>query len=365
MFEKHYYFRDDFDAGKPLLVYGFGTTALADLPYLFDLDANIVAIFDQNPDYHGMFNGIPVLPPEDLAKFDKAYTVVVYALKAALHITAFLRELGFRDIKYGSAWVKMEIELCAALAGEEALKSNVMRIESAAEQIYRARNLMADKISLEVFDARLDGYKTGDWLKLANCNSYTKGFGYYNHGLFKFGGQEVFADCGALNGATAFEFKEYVKGKYKYIYSFEPSEIYFELTKRNFSYAELTNAKVYRYALCNQIGTVSFSTKNATTATHSIDPDGTETVPCTTLDHFFSKEKRIPTFIKMDIEGAELDALNGAAEVLKSAPRLAICAYHTLPHLWEVPLKIHELNPKYKLYYRHDSIFYETRCYAV
>ena len=73
-----------------------------------------------------------------------------------------------------------------------------------------------------------------------------------------------------------------------------------------------------------------------------------------------------PTFLKMDIEGAEPDALAGAAAILRdSAPTLAICLYHERCHLWRLPAQIHEANPKYRLFLRrHSDESWETVCYA-
>ena len=73
------------------------------------------------------------------------------------------------------------------------------------------------------------------------------------------------------------------------------------------------------------------------------------------------------TFIKMDIEGAELKALKGAKNIiLRDKPKLAISIYHKPEDIVEIPLFIKELVPEYKLYIRHysnDSI--ETVLYAV
>jgi FkbM family methyltransferase len=70
-------------------------------------------------------------------------------------------------------------------------------------------------------------------------------------------------------------------------------------------------------------------------------------------------------FVKMDIEGAELDALAGARECLvRHRPRLAISAYHRPEHLWEIPRAIHAANPAYRLHFGHhmpvkwESVFY-------
>lgn len=46
-----------------------------------------------------------------------------------------------------------------------------------------------------------------------------------------------------------------------------------------------------------------------------------------------------PTFIKMDIEGAEYEALIGAESIItRSKPNLAICVYHAVNHIWDIPI---------------------------
>ena len=58
-------------------------------------------------------------------------------------------------------------------------------------------------------------------------------------------------------------------------------------------------------------------------------------------------------FIKMDIEGAELDALKGAENVLKKhRPFLAICVYHRKNDIIEIPKYLNELLENYHFYIR-------------
>ena len=75
----------------------------------------------------------------------------------------------------------------------------------------------------------------------------------------------------------------------------------------------------------------------------------------------------IITFIKMDIEGAEKKALEGAKNIIeKHQPKMAICIYHEPEHIWEIPLYIKKLVPDYKIYIRHYQMDeYETVCYAI
>ncbi len=69
----------------------------------------------------------------------------------------------------------------------------------------------------------------------------------------------------------------------------------------------------------------------------------------------------------MDIEGAELEALQGAKNTIQRfLPKLAICIYHKPKDIIEIPLYIKKIAPRYNLYLRHYSNFHsETVLYAV
>lgn len=65
-------------------------------------------------------------------------------------------------------------------------------------------------------------------------------------------------------------------------------------------------------------------------------------------------------FIKMDIEGAEMDALIGAERTIRShRPRLAISVYHSLGDFASIPNWIAGLDLGYRLYLDHFTIHEE------
>jgi hypothetical protein len=72
------------------------------------------------------------------------------------------------------------------------------------------------------------------------------------------------------------------------------------------------------------------------------------------------------TFIKMDIEGGEYNALVGAREIIREQkPKLAISVYHRDDDLIKIPLLIHEMLPEYRFYLRHHTPFnVDTVLYA-
>jgi len=92
---------------------------------------------------------------------------------------------------------------------------------------------------------------------------------------------------------------------------------------------------------------------------------GDMVVNCVTLDSALSGAE--PTYIKMDIEGAELDALNGARGIIQQhSPVLAICTYHLQNHLWKIPLLIQSINPNYRFFLRpHLLEGWDLVCYAI
>jgi hypothetical protein len=85
----------------------------------------------------------------------------------------------------------------------------------------------------------------------------------------------------------------------------------------------------------------------------SISPTGQAEIEVVRLDD----EVREPiTFFKLDIEGAECEALKGAAGHIRSeTPAMAVCIYHHQQDFWRIPFQVLEYNDRYKLYVRHYS----------
>ena len=182
---------------------------------------------------------------------------------------------------------------------------------------------------------------------------------------FDFDKDEVFLDAGVCDGQNIFEFIEYVQGHYKYIYGIEADENNFNLSKDNLSGIE--RLELVKGALFSQKGEqLNFRSSQMTgrRGNPHIQTDGDIIVSTINGDSL----RYTPTFIKMDIEGSEKEALTGLEKTIKShGPKLAICIYHFQKDFWELPLLIKRLNPKYKLMIRnHERLFtlLESVCYA-
>lgn len=83
------------------------------------------------------------------------------------------------------------------------------------------------------------------------------------------------------------------------------------------------------------------------------------------LDEILAGEEA--TFIKMDIEGSESEALKGAKDTITTyKPRLAISIYHKPEDILELPEIILSYRPDYQFYMRHYSLGApDTVLYAV
>lgn len=155
------------------------------------------------------------------------------------------------------------------------------------------------------------------------------------------------------------QFLEVVGNKYQEIIMFEADEKNYVQCEENVK--KLANVKLYNKALWNKCEKLHFESCNES---GRISDGKGQIVEGVALDEIL-QGKRV-TFIKMDIEGAELAALQGAREtIMKWHPKLAICLYHKPEDIVEITEYIIQLNPSYKIYIRQHVLSYtETILYA-
>lgn len=206
--------------------------------------------------------------------------------------------------------------------------------------------LVADVLSQDLIRSKIRSMVTYSRIEPAQALSDE----YFS--FFTLGDQEVFVDAGALDGKTSHLFLQQVKCKYKAIYCFEPDNQNFRLTRKNLQ--DIDRLTCVPLGLWSQPATLSFSAQNH--AGSRIDEQGACKVRVTSLDEYFQNTpvQDLPTFIKMDIEGAEDQALQGAKSVIAQArPKLAICAYHKQDDFYRLIRTIRSMDPHYQFYFRH------------
>ncbi len=179
--------------------------------------------------------------------------------------------------------------------------------------------------------------------------------------------EETFVDCGVLDGDTCYDFARWCLGRYRKIFAFEADKTNYENCKINL--AKLKDVELFNLGVWDKEEILSFNNTSSgfsNIVKNDIKKEQDKIVEIKTckLDEVLEGEKI--TFIKMDIEGAELNALLGAKEIIKKQkPKLAICVYHKPSDMWEIPDLLLELNPKYTFKLRHyGPSAYETVLYA-
>lgn len=172
---------------------------------------------------------------------------------------------------------------------------------------------------------------------------------------------EVFLDCGCFDGDTSKQFIEWCNGKYDRIIAFEPDKNNYEVCENNCR--EVKNFTLYPNATGSHRGRINFNMRAS--GASKIDEAGQDEVHIETIDNILNDSKA--TFIKMDVEGAELESLKGARNTIeKYKPRLAICIYHKPEDIIEIPKFILSCRSDYKFYIRHyTSCTFETILYAL
>lgn len=172
------------------------------------------------------------------------------------------------------------------------------------------------------------------------------------------GGSPVFVDVGGFDGYTTEEFVR-LAPDYSAVYIFEPESANGERCRKRM--AGFPNIHVLPFGAGREDGILRFSSDGSAS---SIREDGETEILIRRID---DQVPAVPTFIKMDIEGAELMALDGARDLVsRHHPVLAIAVYHRPSDMWNIPKKVLGIHEGYKIYLRHytESI-YETVMYFV
>ncbi len=173
----------------------------------------------------------------------------------------------------------------------------------------------------------------------------------------------IYIDGGVFDGKTILRYVEWTGGKYDKIYGFEPDPINYPKVEACIRDKNLKNTEVFNKGLWNKRDRIAFETSG--TAGSKICSKGEDSVQVEALDNILEAGEKV-AFVKLDIEGAEMEALEGMKDmILRDKPMLAICVYHKAEDIIDIPAYISALVPEYKLYLRHHSqLEYETVLYA-
>ena len=331
------------DVKEKVYLYGNGNNLRRSWEFLTD-NYWMLGIIDRKHNQLA-FNahGIPLYNPSQLNELDKNVKVIITCVYVA-EIKALLAEHGFTRIEH--------------IFGLREDEHFCFHKYNALDEIYYndVRALLFDDESKYVFDKILQFRKNGayDYNEI-----YSNEPQYFPESVYVLGNEEIMIDAGAFIGDTIERFRKVTNNKFKKIYAFEPCQENYDklLLKTNndaridcLLYAVWDCEQELGFAESGYSGYIDNDKSNATIKTIPID-----------------KIIKSPvTFIKMDVEGAELRALQGAKELIeKYHPKLAISLYHKEKDIYQIPLYLHSKYPEYKFALRHHGKqWLETVLYA-
>ena len=351
----------DLIGNKKILLYGggeVGITFLVRVSRKYEL--NVYAVLDRKLKSGDNFYGIPAFSPLEYTPTneEKESAVVVVAVHKREYLEEIyncLGNLGFKNII--SAIDIYELQLFHVPTELEKKGFNYY-LES-REKIMECVNLFSDDLSGEVFTRFI---QTHMQRKPIHIPSHPLEEQYFPRDINLSKGYSRFINCGAYNGDTVKRLNTF--GKVDAIVCVEPDPGNFELLTQ---YLCTKHNEIAQSVIAIPCGALSNEAQlhfSRAEASSTISDKGESIIQCVALDHVIPNFK--PTFISMDIEGAELEALRGAETLIKeNKPDLAICVYHAPNHIWDIPLYIESLHLGYKFYLRNYTSFTnETVLYA-
>ncbi|MDQ1634230.1 MAG: hypothetical protein QOJ32_1039 [Frankiaceae bacterium] len=332
-----------------------------------------LAFADNNPARWGStIDGTPVLSPEQaVARFgDAAFVVTIWGAGSPhrfAHSQGQLHRLGARVVRPAAelAWAHAQ-QILPFYAMD--LPSRLLR---QAEDVRHAFDLLGDDRSrleyLEQVRFRLTGDPSGLPVKDA-------GLHYLQPGLVRPMAGEVMLDCGAYDGDTLASWLAHFGPDFHTWVALEPDrasrarllELLGQLPDET-----ARRVRVLPYAVGAEHATLRFAITGEPSSTglavEGSDAEVTD-VLCVPIDHLVDElGLPRPTMLKMDIEGAELDALAGAGRTIAAGETVvAASVYHRQDHLWRIPLAVHQLRDDLTLALRpHNEEGWDLVLYAV
>ena len=345
---------------SPVVVYGAGSTGRGVCEYLTTAGYGVAALLDANAREGQSWQGFAIQrPAEWLAKNEPVQLDAVVAIhnRDTDMVTAIadVKRLGFRRVLNMVDFHNLFPEgqpFRYWLAPRSFYLPFVPEID-------RLWSVLADDFSRSWLDCALAFRMSGDYGLLPTPSFNDQ---YCPVGMPRWHEPMRFVDCGAFDGDTIEQLVRRDGFEFEAIVAFEPDVANFsKLASR----VKSIHCPTANFPCGVGSSTILARFQSGDGMASRSTGDGAGFIQCVALDEALAHFR--PTLIKMDVEGAEIDALSGARVLIaESRPGLAISLYHKPAHLWQIPMMLLDWNLGYEFYIRgHAHNTFELVLYAI
>lgn len=322
---------------KPIVLYGMGNGADRVLDELAKRGIEAAGVFASDGFVRGhSFRGFPVTTYA-AAKERFGEMIVLVCFGSSLpDVMQRIRAIDAEQELY-----MPDLPVCGGELFDHAMA------EEHAEELAFIRSRLADEASVRCFDETVAYKLSGKISHLSACET-TPDEAYEN--ILKLTDGEIYLDLGAYNGDTVAEFLAHVRD-YRGIIALEPDPKNYKKLIRNTEH--LSKIKCINAGIYSEPCDISFA---AHAGRNSAVGAGGRITHMESVDSLLGGEA--VSYIKMDVEGQEQNAIRGAAETIRRhKPKMLISCYHRSEDLFTLPQEVFKLRDDYKIYMRHYPYF--------
>jgi len=228
------------------------------------------------------------------------------------------------------------------------------------DKFFSIKKLFKDSHSIEVFDKITNFLTTFDYRILPYPNTHNQ---YFPSDVEVWNGENAFFDIGSYDAQTIIDLYN-LFGKLKKVIVYEPDPDNINKIKNKITIDSVAEEVfIIPCGIWSTTKMLRFSSGEGESS--SINSLGETIIQGISLDETLIGIT--PGYIKMDIEGAEIEALKGSENIIKKyKPSLAVCLYHKPEHFYEIPSLINSWGLDYNFYIRlHGNNLFETVLYCV
>lgn len=283
------------------------------------------------------FNGIPIIRSDDLP--DDAI-VVATTLGRPASARSHLQSRGITHCDYFAFHRLCNLKLPHARFWTDFTSA----AENNSERLQKIRQRLCDQDSLETFDAIVNFRLTANLDYLARFQD-RQSEQYFEDFLGLRRDGETFADIGGFDGENSANFMARCPG-FSAVHIFEPDPDNIQRIAQRLN--PDNRVHTHPHGLSDTTGCLQFDSSGSVSM---FSDTGAITATVRPLDD--CSIGRV-SFMKMDIEGGELKALQGARKTIATwKPRIAVCVYHRPDDFWTLPEEVLSIHNDYRVYLRH------------